>query len=170
MDARQNRRSFFKLSFKMLSALGLGGVLYSASRFLGADATSNVSHASVMGAFHPDNHLKKGSGGGLRASKAPDGLYELEADSVPLGVGAIVSAGTLPVIVVRGSSGFKVFNATCSHLGCLVKWDSESNMFICPCHGGKYDANGNVVAGPPPSALAQHKVTEKDDMIRIAIA
>ncbi len=165
----QSRRSFFKSSFKMLTAIGLGGIFYSAARFLGSDSTPETGHSHAFGAFHPDNERMTGSGGGLRASKAADGRYELETESVPAGVGAVVSAGSLPILVVHGTNGFRVFNATCTHLGCLVKWDPAANMFICPCHGGKYDANGQVIAGPPPSALKEHTVAEKDDMIRIAI-
>ena len=43
--------------------------------------------------------------------------------------------------------------ATCTHLGCLVKWDSSAEQFRCPCHGGAYDEQGNVIAGPPPRPL-----------------
>ncbi len=165
----QSRRSFLKWGFKFFAAIGFSGILYSAARFLGSDSASTVNHSLVMGAFNPDNERMAGSGGGLRASKAADGQYELETDAVPLGVGAVVSAGSLPILVVHGTNGFRVFNATCSHLGCLVKWDPAVNMFVCPCHGGKYDADGRVVAGPPPNALKEHTVVEKDDMIRIAV-
>jgi Rieske Fe-S protein len=43
-------------------------------------------------------------------------------------------------------------------------------MFVCPCHGGKYNADGRAVAGPPPYALKEHKVTEKDGKIKFAIS
>ena len=49
------------------------------------------------------------------------------------------------------------FNATCSHLGCTVQYQTAKNNIYCACHGGTYDpATGNVVAGPPPEGL--HKL------------
>ena len=43
----------------------------------------------------------------------------------------------------------------CTHAGCGVSFDPSSMQFICPCHGGTYDARtGKVLAGPPPAPLA----------------
>ncbi len=49
-------------------------------------------------------------------------------------------------------------DATCSHLGCAVRWDGEARRFRCPCHGGEYDEEGRVVAGPPPLDLTRLEV------------
>jgi cytochrome b6-f complex iron-sulfur subunit len=46
-------------------------------------------------------------------------------------------------------------SSVCRHLGCLVEWSGTANLFVCPCHGGKYDITGRVVAGPPSSSLAR---------------
>jgi menaquinol-cytochrome c reductase iron-sulfur subunit len=43
----------------------------------------------------------------------------------------------------------------CTHLGCGVDWNSNAQRFICPCHGGAFDALGRVLEGPPPKALEQ---------------
>lgn len=48
--------------------------------------------------------------------------------------------------------------STCSHLGCSVRWDSESKKFRCPCHGGVYDEEGDVTEGPPPQPLTRLEV------------
>lgn len=50
-----------------------------------------------------------------------------------------------------------VFDPHCTHLGCEVAWNAGANQFQCPCHGGKYDANGNRIAGPPPRPLRQYE-------------
>jgi menaquinol-cytochrome c reductase iron-sulfur subunit len=56
-------------------------------------------------------------------------------------------------LVWDGDSTVKALSATCTHLGCQVQWDSAKKKFLCPCHGGVYDATGQVVSGPPPAPL-----------------
>jgi nitrite reductase/ring-hydroxylating ferredoxin subunit len=51
---------------------------------------------------------------------------------------------------------FQVFSTNCSHLGCPVRWFPESQLFMCPCHGGTFHADGERAAGPPPRALYQY--------------
>src|SRR5215469_9047873 len=56
---------------------------------------------------------------------------------------------------VRHLSGdsFQVFSTNCSHLGCPVRWFPESELFMCPCHGGTFHADGARASGPPPRGL-----------------
>ena len=56
-------------------------------------------------------------------------------------------------------------SAGCTHLGCIVTWDEQQNMFKCPCHDGRFDADGNVISGPPPAALKRHPAKVKDGKI-----
>jgi len=56
-------------------------------------------------------------------------------------------------LVWDGGSNVHALSATCTHLGCQVKWDADATRFRCPCHGGVFDANGQVVEGPPPRPL-----------------
>lgn len=44
-------------------------------------------------------------------------------------------------------------NAVCTHLGCVVPWNTSEEKFICPCHGSQYDAQGKVMRGPAPVSL-----------------
>jgi Rieske Fe-S protein len=52
-----------------------------------------------------------------------------------------------------GKTQIRAFSATCTHLGCQVHWEAQDRHFLCPCHGGVYDAAGNVLDGPPPRPL-----------------
>jgi Rieske Fe-S protein len=52
-----------------------------------------------------------------------------------------------------GTRSVRAFSATCTHLGCQVHWDLDGRRFLCPCHGGAYDVDGRVIAGPPPRPL-----------------
>lgn len=63
-----------------------------------------------------------------------------------------------PVIVIRRGGKLTAFSAVCTHLGCLVKWLPNEEVFFCPCHAGKFDANGVNISGPPPSPLAAFAV------------
>ena len=58
----------------------------------------------------------------------------------------------------KGNGEWSVFTRTCSHLGCLVRWDESQESFLCPCHGAVFDKNGAVVAGPPPKPLQKLEV------------
>ena len=53
----------------------------------------------------------------------------------------------------RGEEDFLVLAAYCTHLGCPVTWFPQSGLFMCPCHGGVYYANGDRASGPPPRGL-----------------
>lgn len=52
-----------------------------------------------------------------------------------------------------GSNQFQVFAINCAHLGCPVRWFPQSQLFMCPCHGGVYYADGARAAGPPERGL-----------------
>jgi len=53
---------------------------------------------------------------------------------------------------------FVVFAINCAHLGCPVRWFSESQLFMCPCHGGVYYADGSRASGPPERGLFTYEV------------
>jgi len=55
---------------------------------------------------------------------------------------------------------FQVFAINCAHLGCPVRWFPPSGLFMCPCHGGVYYADGSRASGPPERGLFEypHKV------------
>lgn len=55
---------------------------------------------------------------------------------------------------------FVAFSAVCTHAGCPVQYDAPTVQFVCPCHGGVYDARtGSVRSGPPPAPLQRIPVT-----------
>jgi menaquinol-cytochrome c reductase iron-sulfur subunit len=52
---------------------------------------------------------------------------------------------------------FQVFAINCTHLGCPVRWFPQSGLFMCPCHGGAYYADGARASGPPPRGLFRYQ-------------
>jgi thiosulfate dehydrogenase [quinone] large subunit len=73
-----------------------------------------------------------------------------------------------PAWLVHETSGdFRAFSAVCTHQGCTVRYDASFG-FVCPCHGGRYDADtGAVVAGPPPAPLTRLDVTVVKGTVRL---
>lgn len=63
-----------------------------------------------------------------------------------------------PAIVFRRNNEFVAFSAVCTHFGCTVAYESADEVFVCPCHGGEYDIDGNVLDGPPPKPLPKLNV------------
>jgi Rieske Fe-S protein len=74
-------------------------------------------------------------------------------------------------VVWDGGQNVHALSATCTHLGCQVRWEAASARFRCPCHGGVFDAQGQVVEGPPPRPLdrvdARVDQTERAVMVRV---
>ena len=62
----------------------------------------------------------------------------------------------------EGDSELRVYSNMCTHLSCRVTWKDETNIYFCPCHDGRFNKEGEVVAGPPPRPLYEyeHKVDE----------
>jgi menaquinol-cytochrome c reductase iron-sulfur subunit len=52
---------------------------------------------------------------------------------------------------------FQVFAINCAHLGCPVRWFAQSQLFMCPCHGGAYYADGARASGPPERGLFEYE-------------
>lgn len=72
-----------------------------------------------------------------------------------------------PTYLIVTDAGIEKFglNAVCTHLGCVVPWNSAENKFKCPCHGSQYNAQGKVIRGPAPLSLALAHVNVKDDTV-----
>lgn len=62
---------------------------------------------------------------------------------------------------------FTAFSVHCTHLGCPVRWVADAELFLCPCHGGVYYADGTVSAGPPPRTLPQYPVRVRNGQVEI---
>jgi Rieske Fe-S protein len=70
----------------------------------------------------------------------------------PDGASEVVDRRVVYLVRTAGAPP-KALDSTCTHLGCRTRFNPETLAIECPCHGGRYDINGNVVAGPPPSPL-----------------
>jgi cytochrome b6-f complex iron-sulfur subunit len=78
-----------------------------------------------------------------------------KADIPPGESKEIVFNNTPGVVINRPDKGFVAFSRVCTHLGCLVDYQKDKKILLCPCHAGIYDLSGSVVTGPPPKPLQQ---------------
>lgn len=104
-----------------------------------------------------------------RTGQTPGALTDLGSlDAVPLGEWKLLSLEVVhqdgwtktrqkhSVWVRRNGSEEKdisILSPICPHLGCPISWIAERSEFLCPCHGGIFDAEGRRRAGPPPRRM-----------------
>jgi cytochrome b6-f complex iron-sulfur subunit len=86
---------------------------------------------------------------------APQRFSIGKPDSFP--PGTRMSLDSRRICIVREGDKLAAISTTCTHLGCIVGL-SETG-FACPCHGSRFDQDGNVTGGPAPRALPWFKVS-----------
>ncbi len=55
--------------------------------------------------------------------------------------------------VIGSAGGVYALSAVCTHLGCITRYLSDEKCIACPCHGSRFDLEGNVIHGPAPKPL-----------------
>jgi len=76
--------------------------------------------------------------------------------SLKPGEGAVIRDGLHKVAVYKSDDGKLVRrSATCTHMGCLVHWNSFEKCWDCPCHGSQFAPDGQVLNGPAVTPLAE---------------
>jgi Rieske Fe-S protein len=75
-------------------------------------------------------------------------------EQIPPGCGQVVSRNGRLVAIYRDPSGalFRM-SPVCTHAGCIVHWNEAERTWDCPCHGGRFTADGRRFYGPPASDL-----------------
>jgi glycine/D-amino acid oxidase-like deaminating enzyme/nitrite reductase/ring-hydroxylating ferredoxin subunit len=77
------------------------------------------------------------------------------ADQIKPGEGAILRRGTSKLAVSRAKDGSLIErSAACTHLGCVVHWNSFEQCWDCPCHGSQFLPDGSVLNAPAIRPLA----------------
>lgn len=81
------------------------------------------------------------------------------------GEGAVVRDGLRKLAVFRDESGgLHALDATCTHLGCVVHWNSAERSWDCPCHGSRFAVDGEVLHGPAAKALGPAELAPGTDV------
>jgi glycine/D-amino acid oxidase-like deaminating enzyme/nitrite reductase/ring-hydroxylating ferredoxin subunit len=83
-------------------------------------------------------------------------------EQIPFGEGAIIRDGVRKIAAYRDPTGeAHQRSAICSHLGCIVGWNSTEKTWDCPCHGSRFDKYGKVLNGPAATDLASLEASIK---------
>jgi cytochrome b6-f complex iron-sulfur subunit len=90
-----------------------------------------------------------------------------EAEVPPDGAKFFDFRGASGVVVRKQNGELVALSAVCTHLGCIVQWEKDRQDFLCPCHAGRYTADGMVTAGPPPRPLARLPFTVAGGIITV---
>jgi 3-phenylpropionate/trans-cinnamate dioxygenase ferredoxin reductase subunit len=71
------------------------------------------------------------------------------------GHGSVVDVDGHKLAVYRDERGmFHALSPKCTHMGCTVDWNDAERTWDCPCHGSRFDVEGQVVRGPAAKPLA----------------
>ena len=84
--------------------------------------------------------------------------------------GAVLVESTAGLFLVSRTAAnvFTAIEAVCTHEWCTIT-GTEGSVYVCPCHGSRYDRTGRVVAGPAQSALRQHATSVADGVVTIVL-
>jgi len=82
-----------------------------------------------------------------------------DAVDVPLGQALVVRDGLGKTGVYRDDDGvLHAVSLRCTHLGCLLRFNSAERSWDCPCHGSRFDVDGSVLEGPATAPLERREV------------
>jgi Rieske Fe-S protein len=88
-----------------------------------------------------------------------------------IGEGRLIRHGTSPFYVVRVDAQRMVaLSAVCTHVRCILDYDSRRRTLVCPCHEGSFDLSGTVLAGPPPRALPRYEVSVRAGEVYVLLS
>ena len=147
------RRTFLTRIVQIFSAAIAGLISLPAFRFLSSDSFSEQSAWTSI--------LK------LNENVLSEDVTQLTYTKV-LRDGWMTNVVQDTVFVRKRSDGtFLVMDPHCTHLGCNVSWNADAKRFDCPCHGGKYDAEGRRIAGPPPRPLDRYETKVEGNELKI---
>jgi menaquinol-cytochrome c reductase iron-sulfur subunit len=155
-SAKHSRRAFlFKLSLLINGAVGAVMAVPIIGYLLGPALKKDSSYNSWI------------TIGSL--SDFPEGETRLVNYRNPVTTPWDGQTGDVPCWVRRISgTTFQVFAINCAHLGCPVRWFAQSKLFLCPCHGGAYYADGSRASGPPERGLFEYEHKVSGDTLMIS--
>ena len=149
----------------VLTAFGSWGMTNAtAGAAIVRDAIAGTEHEWAS-TFAPASHHVKGGVKDALKENVKAGMHLVgdrlkrhdgDVDDLSPGEGDVFTIGGREVGVCRLEDGsLRAVSASCTHLGCLVGWNSSERTWDCPCHGSRFDKLGAVINGPSPKNLEE---------------
>jgi Rieske Fe-S protein len=70
------------------------------------------------------------------------------------GQAAVLQLRDRRVCAFRDQDGrLHAVSSACTHMGCQLHWNNVEESWDCPCHGSRFDADGNVLHAPAVTPL-----------------
>jgi Rieske Fe-S protein len=98
----------------------------------------------------------------LNYQSRPDSPSEFnlgEASKFPIGSRTIKA--DIPAVIYNHEGEISAYSLACTHLGCTVEENGDG--FTCPCHGSRFDKDGEVLKGPAQTSLHPLRVEIQAD-------
>jgi Rieske Fe-S protein len=138
--------------------------------------TAAAALATIFSGCSGSSTSPSGGNPGIPLAKVA-GQFASNAVKVTVGGSSLASVGGAALVesvagvflVARTSdAAFSTIEAVCTHEGCTVS-GADGDIYVCPCHGSRYDRSGHVVGGPAKASLRQYASTFTDGVVTIAL-
>lgn len=104
----------------------------------------------------------------LPATLSDSQIVKVRLDSLHKDQAVYKDFNGTPVVLINPTGEPRAFDASCTHLGCLVAWDGAKHVFRCPCHGAVFDDQGQPVSGPVSRPLSSVPMRTEGEFIVIS--
>ena len=169
MNVNLTRRLVSREGFLTLLTLSVGGL---ASIVIGIPIIGYVlsplinqpkDHWTAVTFATPPDKNKTVTPSNLKVGETREVQYQSNASLPWAGTTAVQGAW----LRRTGSSSYIAYALYCTHLGCPIHWLPQPKIFLCPCHGSVFNADGTVAGGPAPRPLFTYEVRENNGQVQI---
>ncbi|MBD3222078.1 Rieske 2Fe-2S domain-containing protein [bacterium] len=114
----------------------------------------------------PVLHQLGGCGGQTdEAADAAPTTLRIPLAELPDGLRVYRELNGVPVEIRREGDEIIARSLLCTHQGCTVQWQPDVQEYLCPCHEGRFDADGEVIEGMPTRPLPTFPVRREADVV-----
>lgn len=99
----------------------------------------------------------------------PPSELRVQRDAIPPDGRLVREHLDVPIEFRREGDDVVAMSLLCSHQMCRIEWQEDDRRYLCPCHDGLFDENGEVVYGPPRRPLRRLTIREDADAVVVDV-